>query len=545
MTGTSRFAGQLLGGVAGLCLVAGAALAADAPFVAAEGKARADVAQGALLGFVDRGIYTYRGVPYAKAARFEPPEAPDAWQGERLAMNYGESCPIPRMDAVANDEQFNPHRYMPESEACQFLNIWTPAVKDGGKRPVMVWIHGGGFTNGSSIEQVSYDGRNLSEKGDVVVVSLNHRLNVLGTLDLSAFGDKYKLSANTGMEDIVAALQWVHDNIAEFGGDPGNVTIFGQSGGGSKVRILMGAPSAEGLFQKAIVQSGASLDPAMDKKTAEAIARHTVENLGLTAATIDQIQDVSYPALLAASDKAMQQIQAEGLSASTSYRPSIDGTFLPGDPVKDGWAKYSKDVPLLVGNVLNEFETVITKKPGDLLADNKAGWSAEKTAARMKERFGDKADAIAAAWKEAYPDYTPQDAYFFDTSRRNGVILHADFKARLGGAPVYTYVMAWQSPVLDGVAGAWHCSEIPMIFDTWMLVPQSNGGGEDAAEMSDIMSGAWLAFARSGNPNTDDMPDWPAYTPENGATMIFDRKTEVRNHHDQKIMETLYGKQSL
>ncbi|WP_172328905.1 carboxylesterase/lipase family protein [Mangrovicoccus sp. HB161399] len=518
-----------------------AAQAQDAPFTAKTGAAEAAVAQGRLQGFVDRGIETFRGVPYASAARFMPPAPPASWDGTRLAVNYGESCPIPRMAEVANDEQFNPHRYMPENEACQFLNIWTPATGDGGKRPVMVWLHGGGFTNGSSIEQVSYDGRNLAEKGDVVVVSLNHRLNVLGTLDLTQHGERYAQSANTGMKDIVAALEWVQANIAEFGGDPSNVTIFGQSGGGSKVRILMGTPSAEGLFAKAIVQSGASLQPVISEEGSQAIAAHTLENLGLTDETVGEIETVPYDVLLAAAGKALDQAAEEGAIPAASFRPALDGDFMPYEPVDEGWARHAMDVPMMIGNVLNEFETIIRIDPAELVADNKADWTPEKTAAKMKERFGDDAEAISAAWSEAYPEFTPQDAYFFDTSRRHGVIHHAKLKSALGGAPVYSWVMSWQSPVLDGVGGAWHCAEIPMVFDNADLVPQSNGGGADALAMADVMSQAWINFARTGDPNHDDMPDWPAYTAENGATMIFDNVSEVRNHHDEEIMDILYG----
>jgi para-nitrobenzyl esterase len=529
-----------------LALGATGALAqsADAPFVATAAEGVVTTAQGDLLGFTDDGVYTYRGVPYAKAPRFMAPEAPDAWEGLRLAMNYGESCPIPRMDAVAGDEQFNPHRYLPENEACQFLSIWTPRVNDSGKRPVMVWIHGGGFTNGSAIEQDSYDGRNLAEKGDVVVVSLNHRLNALGMLDLSAYGDRYAASANTGLADIVAALEWVRDNIAAFGGDPENVTTFGQSGGGSKVRILMGIPSADGLFDKAIVQSGASIDSAtIGQEVAQAIAARTVENLGLTAESIQDIESIPYEQLITAANEALDRVEADGLWTNASYRPSVDGSFIPADPVNVGWAQYSSDVPLLIGNVLNEFETIITKDPGELLADNKRNWTPEKTAEKLGERFGDDAEAIAAAWSEAYPDFAPQDAYFFDTSRRYGVIHHANLKAEQGGAPVYTWVMSWQSPVLDGVAGAWHCAEIPHVFDNVELVPQATGGGDDAKAVAHVISQAWINFARFGDPNHGSLPLWPAYTPENGATMIFNNVSDVRFHHDQKIMDILYANQ--
>ncbi|MCX7731405.1 MAG: carboxylesterase family protein, partial [Candidatus Caldatribacterium sp.] len=219
-------------------------------------KAVVEVTEGKLLGFVDRGIYTFRGIPYARAKRFMVPQEVEPWSGIRDATRYGEICyQSPIRDKVARDEFFNPHVYLEQSEDCQFLNIWTPGLKDGKKRPVMVYLHGGAFSAGSSISPLT-DGRNLSEKGDVVVVSLNHRLNVLGFLDLSAYGDAYKYSGNAGIADIVAALSWVRRNIEQFGGDPDNIILFGNSGGGAKILALMATPAARGLFHKAIVQSG-------------------------------------------------------------------------------------------------------------------------------------------------------------------------------------------------------------------------------------------------------------------------------------------------
>lgn len=521
----------LLAAVMGLCATAAPAQVGT-PFEATAEEGVVTTAQGDLLGFVDDGIYTYRGVPYAQAERFMAPEPPESWEGLRLAMNYGEICPFPDMDAVAGDEQFNPHRYLPESEDCQFLNIWTPGLDDGANRPVMVWLHGGGFTNGSSIENLAYEGRNLAEKGDVVVVSLNHRLNVLGALDLSAYGERYAESANTGMRDIVAALEWIEENIAAFGGDPENVTVFGNSGGGTKTRVLMGIPAAEGLLDKAVVQSGATPEPAMPQDTARAIAEGTLANLGLTPETVSQIETVPYDELLAAADAAREAVEG-----APSWRPVVDGGFIPADPVEEGWAQHATGIPLLIGSVLNEFETVITRDPGELLADNKRDWTPERTAERLEERFGADAEAVAAAWGEAYPDRPLAEAYFWDAERRQHAVDHAELKASQGGAPVYAYVFAWESPVLDGVAGAWHVSEIPHVFDNVELVPQATGGGDDAKAMAHAVSEAWINFARTGDPNHPGLPAWPPYTPETGATMIFDSHSEVRENHDQELLE--------
>lgn len=333
-------------------------------FIASQSKTTVETNKGSLVGALDDGIYSYLGVPYAEAERFMPAKEIEPWKGVRPAVTYGENCFIPQMKEVAGDELFNPHRYMPMSEACQFLNVWTPAIKDGKKRPIMVWIHGGGFTNGSGIELTSYDGHNLSKEGDVVVVTLNHRLNVLGFLDLSAYGDKYKQSGNASVTDLVAALKWVHDNAEAFGGDPRNVTIFGQSGGGYKVRALMGTPAAKGLFQKAIVQSGSRTDSVTDQKSSRKVAELTLKNLGLKKNEVDKLAKVNYYDLLAASDKALKDAAAAG-AKDARYAPVEDGSYIPENPVGTRWVDQASDIPLMVGNTLNEFETVINHKSAE------------------------------------------------------------------------------------------------------------------------------------------------------------------------------------
>ncbi|BCH67785.1 hypothetical protein RvVAT039_pl06180 (plasmid) [Agrobacterium vitis] len=396
-------------------------------FVASASKTLVETNKGKLIGAFDGGIYSYLGVPYAQAERFMPAQEVNPWKGARPAVSYGENCFIPQMTSVAGDELFNPHRYMPMSESCQFLNVWTPSIKDKKKRPVMVWIHGGGFTNGSGIELTSYDGNNLSKSGDVVVVTLNHRLNVLGFLDLSAYGGKYKTSGNAGVSDLVAALKWVNENIAAFGGDPENVTIFGQSGGGYKVRALMGTPSAKGLFEKAIVQSGSRVDSVTDQVSARKVAELTLANLGLKPDEADKLATVDYYKLLAASDKAIKDATAQG-AKDARYAPVEDGDFIPQNPVGTSWVDQAHDIPLMVGNTLNEFETVIRNKSADLLADNKNDWDKAKALEKLKQRFGDKADAVGKAFAAAYPEKKLGDAFFIDTYFRPGAIRDLDLK---------------------------------------------------------------------------------------------------------------------
>ncbi|MBY2905370.1 carboxylesterase/lipase family protein [Rhizobium leguminosarum] len=505
-------------------------------FVASQSKTVVETNKGSLVGALDDGIFSYLGVPYAHADRFMPAEEVAPWKGIRPAVTYGENCFIPRMKEVAGDELFNPHRYLPMSEACQFLNIWTPAIKDGKKRPVMVWIHGGGFTNGSGIELTSYDGHNLSKDGDVVVVTLNHRLNVLGFLDLSAYGEKYKRTGNASVTDLVAALKWVHDNAEAFGGDPGNVTIFGQSGGGYKVRALMGTPSAKGLFQKAIVQSGSRSDSVVDQASSRKVAELTLANLGLKAEEIDKLADVDYYDLLAAADKAIKDATAQG-AKDARYAPVQDGDYIPVNPVGTEWVDQAKDIPLMVGNTLNEFETVINHKAGELLADNKNNWDEDKSEAKLKERFADKSDAVGKAFMAAYPEKKIADAYFLDLRFRPGAIRDLDLKAKQNGAPVYSYMFAYESPVLDGIAMAWHCSELPYVFANAALVKTSTGGGRDALALSRKVSQAWVNFARNGKPSAEGLPDWPAYTTDKPATMVLDKQSRVSVDLDRKLLQ--------
>jgi para-nitrobenzyl esterase len=510
--------------------------AAADQFVASTAKTVVETNKGSLVGAVDGGVYSYLGVPYARADRFMPAEEVKPWQGVRPAVTYGENCFIPQMTSVAGDELFNPHRYMPMSENCQFLNVWTPGIKDKKKRPVMVWIHGGGFTNGSGIELTSYDGHNLSKQGDVVVVTLNHRLNALGFLDLSAYGEKYKYSGNASISDLVAALKWVNQNIEAFGGDPGNVTIFGQSGGGYKVRALMGTPSAKGLFEKAIVQSGSRVDSVTDQASSRKVAELTLANLGLKPDEVGKLADIDYSRLIAASDKAIKDATAQG-AKDARYAPVEDGDFIPANPVGKSWVDQARDIPLMVGNTLNEFETVIRNKPADLLADNRNGWDDAKVAAKLKQRFGDKADAVAKAFAVAYPEKKPGDAFFIDTYFRPGAIRDLDLKAKQAGAPVYSYMFAYESPVLDGIAMSWHCSELPYVFANAGLAKTSTGGGKQALALSKKMSQAWINFARTGKPSAKGLPEWPAYTTDHPATMVFDRKSRVAVDLDRKVLQ--------
>ena len=390
---------------------------------------------GPVAGYVDNGVFIYKGIPYAKAGRFMPAEDPDPWTEVRASRAYGPTCPQRARAGWYDDNQAFAMHWddgFPD-EDCLRVNVWTAGIKDGAKRPVMVWLHGGGFSAGSGQELISYDGTNLARDHGVVVVSLNHRLNTLGFLDLSAFGGKYGHTGNLGMLDIVKALEWVRDNISAFGGDPSNVTIFGQSGGGGKVSTLMAMPSAKGLFHKAIVQSG-SITNLMDPKYSRRIGAATVEALGINPTRIDDITSVPYSDLLDAYQEAVEKVRDEATADGAMPEnildmlvfgalPVVDGEVIPAAPSSPEALALSKDIPVIIGTVYNEFT----------------------------------------------PDQ--EDPIF-----RPLAVKQASDRSAAGCAPVYMYLFKWSSPVLDGVFGSTHCLEIPFVFDNVLLHRTFTGG---------------------------------------------------------------------
>lgn len=497
-----------------------------------------NTASGRIAGYRDAcGIYTYKGIPYARASRFQAPVAVEPWKEVRSCRNFGPTSPQAVRQGWLNDQiafAFNWDDGF-TGEDCQRLNIWTKAAgKDGGKRPVMVWLHGGGYSAGSGQELPGYDGANLAAKGDVVVVTLNHRLNVLGFLDLSDFGEKYAVSGNAGMLDIVAALKWVNENIEEFGGDPENVTIFGQSGGGGKVSTLLAMPDAKGLFHKAIVQSGSACR-TMTSDMSRRIGRAVADELGVVD-NIEAIETIPYPQLLEAAtvalDKVRAEVEAEGGAVPFifGWAPNVDGKVLPAQPFDGQAPEICRDVPMIIGTTRCEFSptTYVPMLRNVDMAGARA--FAERT-------YGDSTDALIEAYGKAYPGFQPKDIIDFDTKFRPGAIEQGDAKSAQGGAPVYMYMFAWESPVLEGALRSTHCMEIPFVFNNADVHASMTGGGDDAMKLADRMSDAWIAFARTGNPNVASLPEWPAYDKEGGATMIFDNECEVKHNHDRELIE--------
>ncbi|AYQ31932.1 carboxylesterase/lipase family protein [Runella sp. SP2] len=497
---------------------------------------------GKVRGYIHNGIFTYKGIPYAEAKRFEAPQKPKPWSNVRSSMTYGPVAPLIDPTTSVTDEPefvFN-HSWGYTSEDCMRINVWSPGINDGKKRPVLFWIHGGGFTAGSSQELPSYDGENLAKKGDVVVVSINHRLNILGYLDLSAYGDKYKQSANLSVLDMKVALEWVKTNIANFGGDPNNVTIFGQSGGGAKVNTLMAMPSAKGLFHKAINQSGAFRAAMLDKKTTQAIGAEVLKELNISADKVDDVQKVPFQTLSDAGKRALKTIadkmKAEGkpvIGFGLSWGPSVDGEVLPYQLFSNEAFELSKNIPLLIGSTKNEFAVFRGNMP--------ANSTEEQVLEAVKKTYGNKAEAYIAAAKKAFPEDTKPSAVLdIDVTFRPGAVSQAKQKSSLaGGAPVYMFMFTWQSPVMDGKYKAVHCMEIPFVFNNIARCEEMTGGFKDAYVLADKMSQSWINFAKTGNPNHAGLPKWDAYTAEKGTTMFFDNKCSIRYHHDEELLKVV------
>ena len=505
------------------------------PIKAGENIAVVATTNGKIRGYMDGATYAFKGIPYAKADRFMPPQAPDSWDDVRQSTIYGPQV----MQATSQDWdgqgdyqygfQFN-REPMDEKESL-VLNVWSQGINDGKKRPVWVWIHGGGYRGGSANQLPIFDGVSLVEKGDIVVVTINHRLNILGYMDLRGLGGKYSESVNLGQQDIVAALKWVKENIANFGGDPNTVTINGQSGGGGKVSTMMAMPSAAGLFHRAIVQSGSTLSHG-DGEASKKIGLAVAAALGVNANNAEKLNDFTYEELVAGQRTAMNVLRVAGVNVGRGFfSPSVDGKYITQSPFDPAPSEFSKDVAMLIGTDLNEFKynnrQIITPKTMD------------EVRAILTERYGrEHVDKYIKLFQKAYPDdREPQHILTFDDNFRVRAIKQADRKSKQDGAPAYTYLFAWQTPVNDGSLGGSHGMELPFMFNNISMARHLTGGGENAYALADKISSAWINFVKTGDPNSKNLPKWPVYTPENGATMIFDNTCKVVNNHDRALME--------
>lgn len=490
---------------------------------------------GKVRGLKSDSTYIFRGIKYANAVRFHFPTEVEPWEGVREAFQFGHVCaelntPIP------HDQFIVPHFFYPQSEDCQYLNIWTQSLKRDAKRPVMIWLHGGGWFSGSSVELLAYDGENLSAASDVVVVSVNHRLNVLGYLDMSDFGEEYAGSANAGLADLVMALKWVRENIANFGGDPDNVTIFGQSGGGGKVVALMQTPAADGLYHRAIIQSGGpsgsgkenvEKNRAISRKCAGLILKY----LDIAPENVKAIETVDWYDLAQATMNAIWTIQNED-HERVGWGPIPDGKYYLGHPLDYGWRKESLKIPMLVGSVLGEFSGNFNQKIGDSIKNK---WDEATLNGHLADRFGAQKDELMGCFKKAYPDRNPADLLFLDTGLRRGCINFSKERAKAGGA-TWNWLFNLESPFNYGTV-AWHNAEEPYVFRNSAYIEAQYIPGV-SEKLENEMSGAWVQFAATGDPNTDLIPTWPQVTADSVPTMCFDAVTDLRVDHDKELMET-------
>ncbi len=490
---------------------------------------------GKLQGYFFDGVYIFKGIPYAQAKRFRMPEPVPAWDDVKDACSYGPVCPLVNPDKPTG-ELMVPHRYWPQDENCLNLNVWTGALDEGAHKPVLVWLHGGGYTMGSAIEQEAYDGANMCTHGDVVVVTINHRLNLLGLLDLSSYGDEYKNSGVLCLADLVAALEWVQGNIAAFGGDPGNVTIFGQSGGGMKVTGLMQIPAADGLFHKAFVMSGVSdgkLIPASKgdcTRLASAMAKELSgkSRFSFGKGDVGALEKASYHDLAQAYNKVFMPIAITG--GNIAMAPTPNDYYL-GEPLITGsFTEHAKTIPLLVGSVMAEFAFGPAKY-------NKAALTDSETFDLVAKDYKKHAQKAIDLFKAAFPDKHTVDLLSLDRIFRAPSKALAKLHAQGGKAPAYLYEFTLNFPIYHDKP-AWHCSDIPFFFRTTDRVQSSNIPGV-SDELEAKMFDALIRFARTGNPSGGSLPAWQPVTPDVEPTMIFDRECRVAENFDDELMRLM------
>lgn len=478
--------------------------------------------KGKVRGYELDGLTVFKGIPYAKARRFHAPTPCEPWEDVFEATNYGYVCPLLTLD-LPNGELLVPHRYWAMGEDCLNLNIWTPATDDK-KRPVLFWLHGGGFEAGSAIEHKAYNGANMSRFGDVVVVSVNHRLNLFGYFDLSDFGEEYENSGNAGGDDIIAALRFVKENIESFGGDPENITVFGQSGGGAKVTTLLQTPDADGLFARGINMSGVIGPVLADQKgSGKEFAEALIKDLGLSG--VKDLETIDRDYLIKSYNKLRPAFQAEGKYTGGAPHPNA---HYAGEPVENGFRTESKDVPLLVGSVFGEFTSFVATQ-----YEKHKMTEAEQLSEIERVLGKEGTDALLPLFRDAYPTRQPIDLLQLDFMFRGPELPYIEKRSALNDA-TYSYLFNADFPI-NGGQTPWHCSDIPFVFHNIDRVPYPHGDGFDAEALEEEIFSRVIAFARTGDPNVPGKVTWLPSKPGQENTLIFDRETKTHTNHDHEL----------
>jgi para-nitrobenzyl esterase len=501
-----------------------------------------DTAFGKVRGTTLNGVYSFKGIPYGGPTggknRFRPPTPPTPWPGIKDAIVSGPACWQVIEGFTKKDfDLLGNLGTNSMSEDCLVLNVWTPRVNDGGKRPVMVWMHGGGYFAGSGDQLPYTDGASLARTQDVVVVSINHRLGVFGYLYLEELGgESYAGSGNAGMLDLVAGLKWVRDNIAMFGGDPGNVTIFGESGGGGKVCVLLAMPGAKGLFHRAIVESGLCIR-AKTADEASGTARTFLDVLGVNPNNIEVLHEMRPDLIYYAWMSMPPTVWIP--KGKAQFHPVVDGKALPAHPFYPVASPVASDVPLIIGSNKDEMNYMLYQDPrfGKYDETDVRQSVSGGVRARLADITPDKVVHLIETYRRTRPGATPHELLISITSdiHRNGSIRIAERKAASGKAPVYMYLFRWESPALNGLLKSCHGLEIPFVFNNVEQPIGLIGEGPERFTLAGMMSSAWAAFARSGDPSHDGIPRWQPYTEKERSTMIFN--TECRVERDPRREE--------
>ena len=480
--------------------------------------------RGKVRGTLDGGIKVFKGIPYGASTdglnRFHPPKPSTNWPGVRDALAYGPMCPQVGRERASYTSSWTYDKEA--SEDCLVLNVSTPALRDQRRRPVMVWLHGGGFSAGSGSRNV-FEGTRLAQRGNVVVVTVNHRLSVFGFLYLGHLGGaEYASSGNAGMLDLVAALRWVHDNISAFGGDPGNVTIFGQSGGAAKVSTLMAMPQARGLFHKAIVQSGSHLEGiSADEATKHALT--FLAAVDVKPSELQRLAKLPTDKMVAGLTKVMG-----GAGPKPNYSPVVDGIVLPKGPWQPDGPAVSAGIPMLIGSTRTETTALLGATHPEYFGLDDAGLSRS-----LGEWIPDRdVPRVIAGFRRLMPSASAGDLFFAITTDRRvrqQAWAQAERKAAQGAAPVWLYELDWATPVDGGKWGSPHSLDLAFVFDNVGKSEAMVGSGAEPQLLADQMSSAWIAFARTGNPKTSAVPAWPVYSSVERATMVFNTRSRVVN----------------